>query len=65
HEVWRLQGKNTRGSARRQLPGTDARNFSKVRDQLPPPIAWNRHEQLLATKRFYNFIAKLPGTDMK
>ncbi|CAB4408682.1 unnamed protein product [Rhizophagus irregularis] len=31
-----------------QTRGTSA----KSADQLPPPIAWNRHEQLLATKRF-------------
>ncbi|RGB30810.1 hypothetical protein C1646_671405 [Rhizophagus diaphanus] len=30
-----------------QTRGTSA----KSADQLPPPIAWNRHEQLLATKR--------------
>ncbi|CAI2193913.1 15889_t:CDS:1, partial [Funneliformis geosporum] len=57
HEVWRLQGKNTRGSARRQLPGTDTRNFSKVRGLTAAANCLEQTRTVASHQAIHNFTA--------
>ncbi|CAG8634535.1 3234_t:CDS:1, partial [Diversispora eburnea] len=57
YEVWLLQGKYTKGSSRRQLPGTDTRDFSKVSESTAAANCLEQTQTVASHQAIHNFTA--------